>query len=61
MCRKKYQEFIKKIDEFDNLGQRINFVLRQITNQCLLFKAKKEVKKKLKGFFRGNIVNWIIV
>ena len=51
---KNYPEFLKKVDKSDNLGQRINFVLRQIINQCLLVKAKKQVKNNISNSRYGQ-------
>ena len=44
---KGYPDFLQKIGKTDNLGFRINYVLRLIASHCLDVKAKKQVKNQI--------------
>ena len=54
MSRKGYPEFLNKLEKPNYLGYRINYVLRLITEQCLLVKAKKQVKNQISNNSHGK-------
>lgn len=51
---KGYPDFITRINKHDNLGFRINFVLRLITDRCVEVRAKKQVKNQISNNPRGR-------
>jgi len=51
---KGYPDFLTKNRKSDNLGFRINFVLRLIADRCLEVKAKKQVKNQISNTAYGR-------
>jgi hypothetical protein len=51
MSRNSYPEFLNKLEKPDYLGYRINYVLRLITEQCLLVKVKAPLPRAWEAIF----------